>query len=84
MYSKSGKTIQYFNDFENISSLLLSKIFQKTAFSPNIEWAKECYFPKLQLYLPISEHFLHRQIVLHGAQLDENREDQIKMLSNDP
>ena len=34
--------------------------------------------------MPISEHFLHRQIVLHGAQLDENREDQIKMLSNDP
>ena len=49
-----------------------------------VQVSKECYFPKLQLYLPISEHFLHRQIVLHGAQLDENREDQIKMLSNDP
>ena len=40
--------------------------------------------PKIATSLRILEHFLHRQKVLHVAQLDEKRKDRIKMLSNDP
>ena len=74
------------------STSMILKIFLHCSVQRNFKnyflskyWiGKRVLLSKIATFLPISEYFLHRQIVLHGAQLDENRKDQIKMLSNDP